>query len=510
MFDVLTRLIRSLCVGNLGSSSCSAAISTRLKMSLDTGEASAMTNMSEDGANWRLILLSAGVGAIVMGLSYLYLQRTRKNFKRCHSHKDRTKNIKCNLQRLLQACEDTKIDIKEQLSSIKDDIDDQVDGVISVIKNSLLSKEMQEAVETIEYVLEKLKQYDMEAKQYEGFMFLLIALLKKAQIHEEKKQRSGESEIRMTDEKLGLVKKYGHVAVRMYPLSWVSNRDTLAQQLGVSADNIIQQHFSDDDDLGHCPKYLLYTDHSNIVLAIRGTFSLKDAVLDAVAEEEEFLDGMAHKGILSGSRIILSQVVESIKSHLSQHPDHGLVVTGHSLGAGTAELITLELLTSGLLPPDTRVHCIALAPPPVFRSDHSLPHHISSAVDIFINNSDCVPRLSLASLARLLSSIRAVDEWSRDYSISDQVRILLDNTNTSDEDLEKINRAVARVKQTTFPDLDHPGTVYHLQNGVNNTDDDGNLIYLSKSKIFTHSILLLDNMILDHLHTSYEHVLKFL
>ena len=48
-----------------------------------------------------------------------------------------------------------------------------------------------------------------------------------------------------------------------------------------------------------------------------------------------------------------------------------VVVTGHSLGAGAAELITMRLLgDSSLLPTSTRVECVALAPPPVFRYEN--------------------------------------------------------------------------------------------------------------------------------------------
>ena len=51
-----------------------------------------------------------------------------------------------------------------------------------------------------------------------------------------------------------------------------------------------------------------------------------------------------------------------------------------------------------------------------------------------------------------------------------------------------------------------------MKSSKEDLDDDGekHLIYLSKSRIFTESILLLENMIADHLHGSYEKVLKIL
>ena len=110
----------------------------------------------------------------------------------------------------------------------------------------------------------------------------------------------------------------------MYTLSWVGSKDKIAKSLGVSTDSILKVHFTDDDDGGHCPKFILFFDHvvKSIVLVIRGTFSLKDAVLDAVAEEVEFLDGKAHQGIMSGSEIILDKILSTLNKAALQKPDY--------------------------------------------------------------------------------------------------------------------------------------------------------------------------------------------
>ena len=46
---------------------------------------------------------------------------------------------------------------------------------------------------------------------------------------------------------------------------------------------------------------ILDHDTASIVLVIRGTFSIKDVVMDVVCEDSEFLDGFAHSGFLNGS-----------------------------------------------------------------------------------------------------------------------------------------------------------------------------------------------------------------
>ena len=61
----------------------------------------------------------------------------------------------------------------------------------------------------------------------------------------------------------------------------------------------------------------------------------------------------------------------SIKNTLENNPGYNLKVTGHSLGAGTAELVAMSLLSepdnNKYIPPIASVKCVVLAPPPIFR-----------------------------------------------------------------------------------------------------------------------------------------------
>ena len=72
-----------------------------------------------------------------------------------------------------------------------------------------------------------------------------------------------------------------------------------------------------------------------------------------------------------------------------------------------------------------QVHCVALAPPPVFRpgGGQGLSTRVVDAIEIYINNCDIVPRLSLASIAHLLACLRAVDELK--LSLGTQFDILI-------------------------------------------------------------------------------------
>ena len=65
----------------------------------------------------------------------------------------------------------------------------------------------------------------------------------------------------------------------------------------------------------HAPHFMIFTDQStkSIVLAIRGTSSAKDAIVDAVATDIEFLDGYAHCGMARSSQRILAESGQIIK-----------------------------------------------------------------------------------------------------------------------------------------------------------------------------------------------------
>ena len=83
-----------------------------------------------------------------------------------------------------------------------------------------------------------------------------------------------------------------------------------------------------------------------------------------------------------------------------------LFVSGHSLGAGVAVLLTLDLLMnedrSELREKIKDVQCYAFAPPPVFRPKSSwilgtaeVPVEVKEKMILVVNDQDCIPRTSL-------------------------------------------------------------------------------------------------------------------
>lgn len=112
--------------------------------------------------------------------------------------------------------------------------------------------------------------------------------------------------------------------------------------------------------------FCVIVDHktSNIVIAIRGSISLRDAFTDLTAASDKFEaeglppDTMAHKGMTNGAIFIAKRLKEVgiLDKALALYPDYGLVLTGHSLGAGVACLLALKIRHKY---PDLKVYAFA-------------------------------------------------------------------------------------------------------------------------------------------------------
>ena len=64
--------------------------------------------------------------------------------------------------------------------------------------------------------------------------------------------------------------------------------------------DLLYTWFTDDFESEHCPKFAILLDHDtrSVVLAIRGTLSIQDVAIDIICDDEDFLHGYAHRGIL--------------------------------------------------------------------------------------------------------------------------------------------------------------------------------------------------------------------
>ncbi|XP_026465455.1 sn1-specific diacylglycerol lipase beta-like [Ctenocephalides felis] len=99
--------------------------------------------------------------------------------------------------------------------------------------------------------------------------------------------------------------------------------------------------------------FCVLLDHKtrSVVVAVRGSISLRDVITDLVAGAESFTaqglppDSMAHRGMAMGAEYINGRLRDRkiLDKAFQLYPEYGLVLTGHSLGAGVAVLLALKL-----------------------------------------------------------------------------------------------------------------------------------------------------------------------
>eukprot|EP00897_Mesotaenium_endlicherianum_P009529 jgi/Mesen1/8604/ME000005S08565 len=192
----------------------------------------------------------------------------------------------------------------------------------------------------------------------------------------------------------------------------------LAHHLGVIATDIVAQVGENKKMTVGRPAYYIALDHARraLVLAVRGTWTYSDMLTDLNLHSEPLStlgsDGHAHAGMLSAADWILRTEREHLRDALQQHPGYSLVLTGHSLGAGTAALMAYILrdalspdgdvsrvpgVTELAIPPES-VTCWAYECPPCVTM--SLCQHATFITSVCLHD-DMVPRLSAAAIEDL-------------------------------------------------------------------------------------------------------------
>jgi hypothetical protein len=109
---------------------------------------------------------------------------------------------------------------------------------------------------------------------------------------------------------------------------------------------------------------------------------------------------------------------ENIAKLMEEYPDYKLIITGHSLGAGTSCLLTVQLYVEEVFD-GQKIDCFAFAPPPTFwpcddgpSTSPSCQAKIQQAMQntvAYIHDNDVVPFLSISAVRRRVSLLDAVD-----------------------------------------------------------------------------------------------------
>lgn len=194
----------------------------------------------------------------------------------------------------------------------------------------------------------------------------------------------------------------------------------IADHLGIS-DNQILYLTPLDAPLSNSYHFVAIDTHTNsVVLAIRGTYSVSELCDDARACTVDFCGGKAHKGIADRALNLLrdKKTIEAIRNGLAMNSTYRLVLTGHSLGAGTASLMNLMLHVSeshrdAYSAAGRDIRCFGFGCPPVFVSTEgiataTLVEQALTNTVCFINSEDVIPHMSFDAIRRLAELLERV------------------------------------------------------------------------------------------------------
>lgn len=169
-----------------------------------------------------------------------------------------------------------------------------------------------------------------------------------------------------------------------------------------------------------------------VVMGIRGTSEAYDVLTDLNPHSESFEGGYAHSGMLTGAQWLLRNEAETVHNVLQENPGFRLVLTGHSLGAGSAALLGLMLretsstdggnISNILKIPNEMITCWGFGSPPCVN------HHLAITSPFITNvvlQDDVVARVSPAALEDLRSEI-AQTEWSQAFKDGSTQRQFVD------------------------------------------------------------------------------------
>lgn len=155
--------------------------------------------------------------------------------------------------------------------------------------------------------------------------------------------------------------------------------------------------------------FCVIIDHStsSIVIAIRGSISLRDIFTDLTATSDRFEavglpeDTMAHKGMAIGAEYVARQLTQAgiVDRALGTYPEYNLVLTGHSLGAGVAALLALKMRPRY---PDLRVFAFATPAGVLSREAARLTESFVFTVGV---GDDFVMRLGVDSIENLRTGV---------------------------------------------------------------------------------------------------------
>eukprot|EP01116_Phalansterium_solitarium_P011329 TRINITY_DN26975_c0_g1_i1.p1 TRINITY_DN26975_c0_g1~~TRINITY_DN26975_c0_g1_i1.p1 ORF type:complete len:617 (+),score=202.54 TRINITY_DN26975_c0_g1_i1:25-1851(+) len=288
------------------------------------------------------------------------------------------------------------------------------------------------------------------------------------------------------------------------------NLSCLIGLTGLAVEDIIDHQWSSAEVFD--PGHYVAVDHSteSIVVALRGTFHMRDLLIDLCGANEPLMDGLAHSGILRTALNKAAKLQPVVAGALERFPSYSVKITGHSLGAGTAALLTILWLRDN---PKWKIQCWAFAPPCV--TSQALSDQYKDTINSFVHNDDIIPRLCHGSIQALKNVI--LELLSQTENNVQRAFHLLNSGNSLGEQAARRISGFLQVQQNpeyhkiraeaTVEILVPPGTVYWSYKRAKVAKFP--VIERSENHFFK-EVVISPDMMFDHMPFMYENTLRAL
>lgn len=282
-------------------------------------------------------------------------------------------------------------------------------------------------------------------------------------------------------------------------------RERISDHVGVPEEDIVllDVHYNGD---GNHLRHFVAVDHEQrkIVLAIRGTFALSEIIVDVAGFSRHFCGGEAHSEMATMAERLWQRCGGTVLELLRANEGYDLVLTGHSLGAGTACLLNILCHRNGReLVEGRRVQCFAYSAPPVFTPLNFVPKAVQACTN-YIHDKDTVSFLSMDSVRHLFSSVRVIEKKHMGWF--ERMRYFAGSLPMDPDLCDAVEQAsLKRLKpKSGAPLLEIPAAANVWLRRKDGSDDTYDYKVCDSSKLAKLGILIDANMLRDHFPSRYE------